>query len=124
MSTSKSKFVETGLTFDDVLLVPAYSEVLPSEVNLHSKFSKNLSLKVPIVSAAMDTVEYKGVVEKSSFVGKEFQISARFFNEKWTLFAKNSFKVGCELFVSFKEEDLIKFDSNCENYFTQPIDIK
>ena len=56
MSTSKSKFVETGLTFDDVLLVPAYSEVLPSEVNLHSKFSKNLSLKVPIVSAAMDTV--------------------------------------------------------------------
>ncbi len=66
--------------------------------------------------------DYKGVVEKSSFVGKEFQISATFFNEKWTLFAKNSFKVGCELFVSFKEEDLIKFDSNCENYFTQPID--
>ena len=64
------------------------------------------------------------VVEKSSFIGKEFQISATFFNEKWTLFAKNSFKVGCELFVSFKEEDLIKFDSNCENYFTQPIDIK
>ena len=45
MSTSKPKFVETGLTFDDVLLVPAYSEVLPSEVNLHSKFSKNLNLK-------------------------------------------------------------------------------
>jgi len=35
MITSKPKFVETGLTFDDVLLVPAYSEVLPSEVNLH-----------------------------------------------------------------------------------------
>ena len=52
----KSKFIETGLTFDDVLLVPAYSEVLPSEVNLTSKFSRNLSLKVPVVSAAMDTV--------------------------------------------------------------------
>ena len=52
----KSKFIETGLTFDDVLLVPAYSEVLPSEVSLTSKFSRNLSLKVPVVSAAMDTV--------------------------------------------------------------------
>ena len=72
----------------------------------------------------VNSSDYKGVVEKSSFVGKEFQISATFFNEKWTLFTKNSFKVGCELFVSFKEEDLIKFDSNCENYFTQPIDRK
>ena len=52
----KSKFIETGLTFDDVLLVPAYSEILPSEVNLTSKFSRNLTLKVPVVSAAMDTV--------------------------------------------------------------------
>ncbi len=52
----KSKFIETGLTFDDVLLVPAYSEIHPAEVNLTSKFSRNLSLKVPLVSAAMDTV--------------------------------------------------------------------
>ncbi len=52
----KSKFIETGLTFDDVLLVPAYSEILPSEVNLTSKFSRNLPIKVPVVSAAMDTV--------------------------------------------------------------------
>ena len=52
----KSKFIETGLTFDDVLLVPAYSEILPSDVNLTSKFSRNLTLKVPVVSAAMDTV--------------------------------------------------------------------
>ena len=56
MTTSKSKFIETGLTFDDVLLVPSYSEVLPNSVNLHSNFSKNLPMKVPIVSAAMDTV--------------------------------------------------------------------
>lgn len=45
-----------GLTFDDVLLIPAYSEVLPREVNLQSRFSRNISLNVPIVSAAMDTV--------------------------------------------------------------------
>jgi len=53
---SKTKFIETGLTFDDVLLVPSYSEVLPSDVDLLSKFSRNLTLKVPVVSAAMDTV--------------------------------------------------------------------
>ena len=53
---NKSKFIETGLTYDDVLLVPAYSEIHPSDVNLTSKFSKNIPLKVPIVSAAMDTV--------------------------------------------------------------------
>ena len=45
-----------GLTFDDVLLIPAYSEVLPREVNLKTKFSRNIELNVPIVSAAMDTV--------------------------------------------------------------------
>lgn len=45
-----------GLTFDDVLLVPAYSEVLPRNVNLTTKFSRNIELKTPIVSAAMDTV--------------------------------------------------------------------
>ncbi len=45
-----------GLTFDDVLLIPAYSEVLPREVDLSTKFSRNITLNVPIVSAAMDTV--------------------------------------------------------------------
>lgn len=45
-----------GLTFDDVLLIPAYSEVLPYQVNLKTKFSRNITLNVPIVSAAMDTV--------------------------------------------------------------------
>ena len=45
-----------GLTFDDVLLIPAYSQVLPREVNLQSRFSRNITLNVPIVSAAMDTV--------------------------------------------------------------------
>lgn len=45
-----------GLTFDDVLLIPSYSEILPREVNLQTKFSRNITLNVPIVSAAMDTV--------------------------------------------------------------------
>lgn len=45
-----------GLTFDDVLLIPAYSEVLPREVSLTTKFSRNIELKIPFVTAAMDTV--------------------------------------------------------------------
>ena len=50
------KIVETAITFDDVLLVPAYSEVLPSQVSLKSRLSDKITLNVPIVSAAMDTV--------------------------------------------------------------------
>ena len=45
-----------GLTFDDVLLIPAYSEVLPRDVDLRTRFSRNITLNVPLVSAAMDTV--------------------------------------------------------------------
>jgi len=45
-----------GLTFDDVLLIPAYSDVLPRNVDLSTKFSRNIDLKIPVVSAAMDTV--------------------------------------------------------------------
>ena len=52
----KSKFVGEGLTYEDVLIVPSYSKIIPSEVSLKSKFSKNINLNVPIVSAAMDTV--------------------------------------------------------------------
>ena len=56
MISDTSKFVGEGLTYDDVLLIPAFSEVLPREVNIQTKFSKNITLNVPIVSAAMDTV--------------------------------------------------------------------
>lgn len=56
MSFIAEKVVMDGLTFDDVLLVPAYSEVLPRNVDLSTKFSRNISLNVPLVSAAMDTV--------------------------------------------------------------------
>ncbi|MES2277623.1 MAG: IMP dehydrogenase [Bacteroidota bacterium] len=51
-----SKFIAEGLTYDDVLLVPAYSEVLPREVNTQSYITQKIKLNIPIVSAAMDTV--------------------------------------------------------------------
>jgi len=56
MSYLSEKLVGEGLTYDDVLLVPAYSQVLPREVSIKSKFSRNIELNTPIVSAAMDTV--------------------------------------------------------------------
>ncbi len=55
--TSKSIYkIQEGLTFDDVLLVPKYSEVLPREVEVKTNFSKNIPLNIPVISAAMDTV--------------------------------------------------------------------
>lgn len=56
MIAHQSKIIGEGLTYDDVLLVPNYSQVLPREVSIQSKFSRNILLNVPIVSAAMDTV--------------------------------------------------------------------
>ncbi|MEO2051356.1 MAG: IMP dehydrogenase [Allomuricauda sp.] len=56
MEAHLNKIVGEGLTYDDVLLVPAYSEILPREVNIQSKFTRNITINVPIVSAAMDTV--------------------------------------------------------------------
>lgn len=56
MTLFSDRFTTEGLTYDDVLLVPAYSEVLPREVQIKSKFSRNITLNAPFVSAAMDTV--------------------------------------------------------------------
>ncbi len=56
MSNFTNKIVGEGLTYDDVLLIPAFSQILPREVSTNSKFSKNISLYAPVVSAAMDTV--------------------------------------------------------------------
>lgn len=50
------KFVKTGLTFDDVLLIPAESNVLPADVDLHTRLTKKVTLNIPVMSAAMDTV--------------------------------------------------------------------
>ena len=56
MSFIKDRIIYEGLTFDDVLLIPAFSEVLPRDVDITSQFSRNIMINVPIVSAAMDTV--------------------------------------------------------------------
>ncbi len=56
MISHNSKIVGEGLTYDDVLLVPAFSDVLPRDVNIQTKFTRNITINVPIVSAAMDTV--------------------------------------------------------------------
>ena len=56
MYTDTTKFIGEGLTYDDVLLVPSFSDILPREVKVNSRFSRNITLNIPMVSAAMDTV--------------------------------------------------------------------
>lgn len=56
MGLDSSKFIEEGLTYDDVLLVPSYSDVVPRDTNLQTRFSRNIKLNIPIVTAGMDTV--------------------------------------------------------------------
>lgn len=84
MSISKSDFfLRKGLTFDDVLLVPGYSEVLPSEVGIETQLTQNIKIKTPIISAAMDTVTEAplaismaqhgglGVIHKNMSIGEQ-----------------------------------------------------
>ena len=61
MSFIADRILYDGLTFDDVLLVPAYSEVLPKAVDITTRFSRSIELKIPFVSAAMDTVTESGL---------------------------------------------------------------
>jgi IMP dehydrogenase len=56
MNSHQNKIIGEGLTYDDVLLVPNFSEILPREISIKTKFSKNISINIPIISAAMDTV--------------------------------------------------------------------
>ncbi|MCB0400296.1 MAG: IMP dehydrogenase [Winogradskyella sp.] len=56
MTAHDNKILGEGLTYDDVLLVPAFSEVLPREVNIQTKFTRNITINIPVISAAMDTV--------------------------------------------------------------------
>ena len=83
MSFIADRVVMDGLTFDDVLLIPAYSEVLPKTVELSTKFSRNIELKIPFVTAAMDTVTEAqmaiaiareggiGVIHKNMSIGEQ-----------------------------------------------------
>ena len=56
MAFIDDKIIFEGLTFDDVLLLPSYSEIMPREVDVHTSFSRNINMNIPLVSAAMDTV--------------------------------------------------------------------
>jgi IMP dehydrogenase len=69
MPLDNSKFLFEALTYDDVLLVPAYSEVLPRETNITSKLTRNIRLNIPIVSAAMDTVTDAGLAISMALEG-------------------------------------------------------
>ena len=83
MAIDNEKFVGEGLTYDDVLLVPSYSNVLPRETSLKTKFSRNIDLNIPVVSAGMDTVTESrmaiaiaqeggiGVLHKNMTIGKQ-----------------------------------------------------
>ena len=61
MLADNNKFLGESLTYDDVLLIPAYSEVMPRQVDISSSFSRNIQLNIPIVTAAMDTVTESGM---------------------------------------------------------------
>ncbi|MCD8005113.1 MAG: IMP dehydrogenase [Oscillospiraceae bacterium] len=77
------KFVKQGLTYDDVLLIPAESDILPADVDLHTKLTQKVSLNIPVISAAMDTVtEYRmaialaregglGIIHKNMSIGAQ-----------------------------------------------------
>ena len=69
MAISPNKFVSIGLTYDDVLLVPAFSQVLPNQVTIKSRFTRNIDLNVPIISAAMDTVTESAMAIAMARVG-------------------------------------------------------
>jgi len=83
MALESTKFLFEALTYDDVLLVPAYSEVLPRETDTTTKLTRNISLNIPIVSAAMDTVtEYEMAIAMAlegglGFVHKNMSIEAQ-----------------------------------------------
>ena len=76
MSFLEDKIQTEGLTFDDVLLIPAYSEVLPREVSIASRFSRNVQINTPIASAAMDTVTEAEMAIAIARAGALFTVSS------------------------------------------------
>ena len=66
-----NKFIGQGLTYDDVLLVPAFSDTLPRDVSIKTKFSKNIPLNIPSISAAMDTETESRILERLKEYNKD-----------------------------------------------------
>ena len=64
MKFPKQKFIGTGLTYDDVLLVPSYSECLPNQVDLTTKFSRNINLNIPILGINTGRLGFLAIVAK------------------------------------------------------------
>ena len=69
------KFIEGGLTYDDVLLVPAYSNIIPRDTNLSTNFSRNIQINIPIVTAGMDTVTEAAMAIEAENQRKEQEIA-------------------------------------------------
>ena len=74
---ASTKFVKEGLTFDDVLLIPAESNVLPSDIDLHTQLTKKVRLNIPIMSAAMDGIRVaEAIARRYAPVDKEYALAS------------------------------------------------
>lgn len=71
------KIIKEAITFDDVLLVPAYSEVIPNEVNLETKLTNKIKLNIPFMSASMDTVTEHQMAIAMGTSGRELVLFIR-----------------------------------------------
>lgn len=115
------KIISDGITFDDVLLVPAYSNVLPSDVSLKTKLTKNIELNIPIISAAMDTVTESelaiamaraggiGIIHKNLTIEEQaLEVSkvkrneSGFITDPITVFKSTSIREALEILATYK----------------------
>ncbi|ATX70587.1 IMP dehydrogenase [Spiroplasma clarkii] len=124
------KIINEGITFDDVLLVPAYSKVLPSEVDLKTQLTQNITLNIPIISAAMDTVTEAelaiamaraggiGIIHKNLSIEKQALEVAKvkrnesgFITDPFTVFKDTSIAEALEILATYKISGLPVVDS-------------
>ena len=84
MKVAQGRFLGDALTYDDVLIVPAYSEVLPNETNVGSYLTKKIRLNIPILSAAMDTVTESRMATEDELraeFGPDYRVNVKIANE-------------------------------------------
>ncbi|HIP49547.1 MAG TPA: IMP dehydrogenase [Lutibacter sp.] len=133
MTNRTNKIVGQGLTYDDVLLVPAYSQVLPHQVNIQTQFTKNIKLNVPIISAAMDTVteaalaiemarlggigvlhKNMGIAEQAAEVKKVKRSESGMIQDPITIGKEENVAKAKALMAEFKIGGIPVVDSNCK----------